>query len=103
LFAEGGLVLVYGEAGAVGGDFEEDAVWLTEVEAAEVVTVYQPAVGNPHSGHALDPGAVLLEGWGTEGDVVDAACAKIGSGETGLDGDVEFGRNAAWSHLVDVN
>ena len=32
-------VFVGGEAGTVGGDFEEDAAWFAEVDGVEVVTV----------------------------------------------------------------
>ena len=51
--------LVGGEAGAVGGDLEQDAVRLAEIEAAEIEAVDLAAVGDAQLVEPLGPGVVL--------------------------------------------
>src|SRR5205085_12314405 len=47
LFAERLHRLVGGEAGAVGGDLEQDAVGVTEIQAAEIEPVDRAAAWHP--------------------------------------------------------
>src|SRR6202044_3224112 len=68
-FAEGLEGLVDGEAGVVGGEFEEDAAGLAEVDGVEVFAVEDFGGGKMFG----DGGAPLEVGFvvsGTEGDVV---------------------------------
>src|SRR5215468_10343321 len=58
---------VGGEAGAVGGDLEEDAVRLAEVEALEVEAVDLATVRYAHFAEPPSPGVVLLLVRGAEG------------------------------------
>ncbi len=68
-----------GHAGAVCGDFEEDAAGLAEVNGAEVVAVHDGGDVVAVGVERVEPG--LLGGiiGGAEGDVMDLACAHAGA------------------------
>ena len=59
-FAERCQRLVGGEAGAVGGDLEQDAVGLAEIETSKIEPVDLAGVGNAEFVQPLRPGVILL-------------------------------------------
>ena len=74
-FAEGGHRLIGRKAGAVGGDLEQDAVGLPEIQAAEIKAVDLAGVADAELVQPLGPGALLRLVRGAEGDVMHAAGA----------------------------
>ena len=67
--------LVGGEAGAVGGDLEQDAVRLAEIETAEIEAVDLAAVRDAQIRQPLRPGVVFFFVRRAEGDVMHGAGA----------------------------
>src|SRR5579884_1475545 len=96
-------VLVGGEAGTVGGDLEEDAAGLAEVDRAEVETVNHRGGTQAGVRQALAPGAVLVVVGGAEGDVVDAADADAAAAQVGALLEVDLGAQAAGADLIDAD
>src|SRR3712207_4713381 len=101
--AEGLEGLVGGEARPVGGDLEQDAVRLAEIEAAEIVAVDGAAVRHPEAPEPLRAGPVGLLVRGPERDVVDPAGAGLGGRQVGLDPHLQLRRRAALRHGVDMD
>src|SRR5690606_7503243 len=66
---------VDGEAGTVGGDFEQDAAPLPEVDGREVFAVDDGGHVETGRGHPLPPPFLLREAAGPPGDVVHGAGA----------------------------
>ena len=94
-------VLVRREAGTVGGDLEEDAARLPEVERLEVVAVDD--VGDADAGrpHPVAPGPVLGVIGGAERDVMDPAAAELGGREIGTLLDANLRAGSARTALED--
>ena len=94
-------VLVGGEAGSVGGDLEEDAARLAEVERLEVVAVDD--VGDADAGrpYPVSPGAVLGIVRSAESDVMDSAAAELGGAEIRPLLDANFRAGTTWTALED--
>src|SRR6266550_6588563 len=67
--------LVGGEAGPVGGDLEQDAVGLAEIQASEIEPVDLAAVADVELVEPLRPRMILRLVRGPERDVVHAARA----------------------------
>ena len=74
-FAERFHRLISGEARSVGGDLEQDAAGLAEIEAAEIEAVDLAAVGNAQFVEPLRPGVILGLVRRAERDVMHAAGA----------------------------
>src|SRR5689334_2311901 len=51
-------VFVHREAGSIGGDLEQDAARLAEIEAAEPVAINLPAIGDAQLFQAVGPGVI---------------------------------------------
>ena len=94
---------VGGEARAVGGDLEQDAVRLAEIEAAEIEAIDLAAVRHAQGVRAAPPRRRTRLVRRAERDVVHAAGALLGRRQAGLDRDVQLGRRAALAHLVDMD
>ena len=80
--AEPGFRLIYGEAGSVGGEFEEDAAWLAEVDGTEDFLSWTGVTVSPD--RRLPPAGDLVRLVGyPEGDVMDRAYAEASVGKAG--------------------
>src|SRR4051812_26270630 len=78
------------EAGAVGGDLEQDAVGLAGVEAAEIITGDRAAGRHAHAPEAVDSAPGFLVVGRAERDVMHAASALARGRQIRLDRDVEL-------------
>src|SRR5579875_923900 len=75
-FAKMRFILVFEETGAIGGQLEEYAVWLTEVDRLEIVAFHQAGGSHSRRLQPIKPGEVLLRRWNTEGDVMHTAASQ---------------------------
>ena len=89
--------LVGRKARTVGGDLEQDAVGLAEIEAAEIEAVDLAAVGDAQFVQPLRPGVILRLVGGAERDVVDAAGALPCDGRILVFEHMQLGGGAALS------
>ena len=94
--------LVDAEAGAVRGDFEQDAVRLAEIEAAEPEAIHLAAVRHAQLVQPLGP-AVIVGVRRAERHVMHAAGALARGPQIRLHRDVQLRAGAAVAHLVDVH
>ena len=94
-------VFVGGEAGAIGGDFEEDAAWFAEVDGVEVVTVDDGGYTGSYLGEVGSPLGMFFVGGGAEGDVVDASDGGEATGHVGSNVYVDVGSGAARAYFKD--
>src|SRR6266851_3650060 len=84
--------LVAGKAGTVGGDLEQDAVRLAEIEAAEIEAVDLAAVGDAQLVEPRGPGMILRLVRRAEGDVMHAAGALARGRQVLAFDHMQFGR-----------
>ena len=102
LFAERFHRLVGGKARAVGGDLEQDAVRLAEIEAAEIEAVDLAGVADAEFVQPLRPCMILRLVRGAKRDVMHAARALPRLGKSSLD-HVQLGGRTALAHREHVN
>ena len=81
--AEGFGGFVGGEAGGVGGDFEEGAAGFAEVDGVEVIAVHDGRDVEPVGTEGVEPGGLLVVRGCAKGDVVDLPCADARAGGWG--------------------
>src|SRR5690606_18699920 len=93
--------LVDGKPGAVGRDFEQDAVGLPEVQAAEVVAIDPATVRDAPLAQPADPGRMLLIVRCPKGHMMHAAGSWPCGRQLRLDGDVKLRVRTARAHLED--
>ena len=95
-------IFIHGEARTVGGNLEQDAVGLADVQAPEPEAIHPAAVRYAELVQPLRPGVVVRIGR-AEGDVMHASSALPRHLQVRLDGDVQLRMRPSGAHLEDVH
>jgi hypothetical protein len=94
-------ILVGGEARAIGGDFEEDATWLMEVDGVEVEAVDDRRDIASFPGDLFVPLRLLFVVGGAECYVMHASDARMTTLKVGTHVQVNFGSGTTWAYFKD--
>src|SRR5665213_1119324 len=103
MLAEALYRFVGGEARTIGGDLEQDAVRLAEIETLEIEAIDLAAARDPQRAQAFDPLGVDGVGRRAEGDVMGAAAAGTGTRLIGFNHDMEFGGGTTLAHPIGMH
>lgn len=100
--AEGGDIFIVGEAGGIGGDFEEDTVWFAEVDGVEVLAVLDGGDALAGRGDLAEVFFLFIIVTGAEGDMVDGAGTHAAVWLAGAYEEVDEGGTVPLARLVAV-